>query len=538
MKLLNDAFIKEKYCIFIIILLKLLASCLSVINPLIIGVYIDILNTEKNRELVLVFCFCFGFITILMLILQYVANINVANLKLRLNNDIIVKTILHINKGNLRKVREYDSAYLAQRITQDSSQIVDFILNNMLSFGIQILILLICILIMVKIDWIFLIFVLCISLINLLIYLLSKKRIYNERLRVSNAQNQYFAGLNENISNIYFTKINYIFNKMKDRIINSFKNYYEVHKSFIKVQSAYHLIQSIPTNLIVFVLFFYGGMGIINNKISIGEFIILNSYSTMLLGNISYFVEFSNVYQNYIVSYNRLKELFNIPLDRMDNNKFDIQLNEDNFERISLSNISLSYDNKYILNNINMSFQKGYIYNIVGSNGCGKTTLLNLLLFVEENYSGEVFYNNINIRSANLALIRNELVSFVEQDPVILNDSLKSNIEVLCINNIHEYNAKLDKELFMIFNSLDNLEENKTLSKNVLSGGEQKKISIIRALSKDTPIIILDEPTNSLDMQSIILLKDYLKRIKSKKLIIMISHSEIFDDIVDCTYRI
>ena len=109
---------------------------------------------------------------------------------------------------------------------------------------------------MVKIDWIFLIFVLCISLINLLIYLLSKKRIYNERLRVSNAQNQYFAGLNENISNIYFTKINYIFNKMKDRIINSFKNYYEVHKSFIKVQSAYHLIQSIPTNLIVFVLFF------------------------------------------------------------------------------------------------------------------------------------------------------------------------------------------------------------------------------------------------------------------------------------------
>ena len=110
-----------------------------------------------------------------MLILQYVANINVANLKLRLNNDIIVKTILHINKGNLRKVREYDSAYLAQRITQDSSQIVDFILNNMLSFGIQILILLICILIMVKIDWIFLIFVLCISLINLLIYLLSKK---------------------------------------------------------------------------------------------------------------------------------------------------------------------------------------------------------------------------------------------------------------------------------------------------------------------------------------------------------------------------
>ena len=279
-------------------------------------------------------------------------------------------------------------------------------------------------------------------------------------------------------------------------------------------------------------------MGIINNKISIGEFIILNSYSTMLLGNISYFVEFSNVYQNYIVSYNRLKELFNIPLDRMDNNKFDIQLNEDNFERISLSNISLSYDNKYILNNINMSFQKGYIYNIVGSNGCGKTTLLNLLLFVEENYSGEVFYNNINIRSANLALIRNELVSFVEQDPVILNDSLKSNIEVLCINNIHEYNAKLDKELFMIFNSLDNLEENKTLSKNVLSGGEQKKISIIRALSKDTPIIILDEPTNSLDMQSIILLKDYLKRIKSKKLIIMISHSEIFDDIVDCTYRI
>ena len=53
MKLLNDAFIKEKYCIFIIILLKLLASCLSVINPLITGVYIDILNTEKNRELVL-----------------------------------------------------------------------------------------------------------------------------------------------------------------------------------------------------------------------------------------------------------------------------------------------------------------------------------------------------------------------------------------------------------------------------------------------------------------------------------------------------
>ena len=164
-------------------------------------------------------------------------------------------------------------------------------------------------------------------------------------------------------------------------------------------------------------------------------------------------------------------------------NNLGVEIEEIN--EITVSNLKFMYDDKVILKEINHKFEKNKSYAIVGTSGSGKTTLINLLLGKYNNYSGDIYYNNTDLKNISLDSLF-EIASFVEQNVFVFDDSI--------INNITMY-SNIDEELLKeainksgLAKLIDEKGPDYRCGENGcnLSGGEKQRISIARALDNET----------------------------------------------------
>ena len=199
-------------------------------------------------------------------------------------------------------------------------------------------------------------------------------------------------------------------------------------------------------------------------------------------------------------------------------------------ENINLKDVSFSYDNKKnILENINIEINKNQFFGVIGDSGSGKSTLINLILGLFEPNKGSVTYNQKIEIFKNLEIFEKK-ISYVPQNISILERSIKENIafgeksEDIDINKINKIikKTKLDGLISKMDNGLDSIINNDNLN---ISGGELQRIGLARALYFDTDLLVLDESTNSLDVNTE---KEILNMIYDnflgKKIIIFISH--------------
>lgn len=190
---------------------------------------------------------------------------------------------------------------------------------------------------------------------------------------------------------------------------------------------------------------------------------------------------------------------------------------------IELCNVSKIKNDKKILNEINLKLPSKGLVVIKGLNGAGKTTLVNLIGGLDVPNSGKILFNGIDISSLSsnkLSEYREKYISFIFQDNNLFeNMSVLDNINITNKSN----NIKSTLEEF----NLNYISNQKAKS---LSGGQQKKVAITRALSKNSTILICDEPTSSLDSESRINVLKKIKSISRNKLVLLISHEDIFID--------
>ena len=114
---------------------------------------------------------------------------------------------------------------------------------------------------------------------------------------------------------------------------------------------------------------------------------------------------------------------------------------KESINKIQLEKVSFKYSNKLILNQIDYCFKKGKKYILVGNSGCGKTTLLKLILMYFNNYEGEILYNNKNAKDIDPTSIFDQ-IAFISQETFIFNDTLKNNI---CL--FQDYDSKQINEI-------------------------------------------------------------------------------------------
>ena len=206
---------------------------------------------------------------------------------------------------------------------------------------------------------------------------------------------------------------------------------------------------------------------------------------------------------------------------------------------LKLNNLSKRYEKKSlkVLNNINFKFEAGKVYSIVGPSGSGKSTLLNLLSFIDIPSSGFIEFNKKKIdtnSSIENDYVRSKNIGIIYQDKNLLPDfTALENVLLpnLLISNNKSKSTELAKKLIKKFDLTSRLNH----YPSELSGGENQRIAIARALINEPNIILADEPTGSLDFDNAKQIFKILFNLKDKKrIIIFATHNRYFADMSDC----
>ena len=191
---------------------------------------------------------------------------------------------------------------------------------------------------------------------------------------------------------------------------------------------------------------------------------------------------------------------------------------------ITAKNIKKKYNNQEVLRGIDLKIDKNEFVVILGASGSGKSTLLNILSVLEKSDSGEVVYDNESISDYSekqLTKFRKDKIGFVFQQYYLLNNlTVEQNVKVGA-------NLVDNKEYVDIIKELG-LEDKLSKYPNELSGGEQQRVSIARALAKKPTVLFLDEPTGALDEEIGRKILEYLLKLKDKShfTMIMVTHNE------------
>ena len=196
---------------------------------------------------------------------------------------------------------------------------------------------------------------------------------------------------------------------------------------------------------------------------------------------------------------------------------------------IDAKNINVKFGKRQILKDLNLKVKKGEYISIIGKSGAGKSTLLNVISTLEKEYSGNVFYENKDIREYNdfeISNLRNKKIGFIFQNFNLLEDfTVIENIMLPArLTKIDEI-ALMEKALGLI-NKFE-LDLTKNQYPNELSGGEKQRVAIARALINKPEIIFADEPTGNLDSKMSIEISNILSKLNQEgQTIVMVTHNE------------
>lgn len=340
-------------------------------------------------------------------------------------------------------------------------------------------------------------------------YILLNKSLYMYLMCIFLASIQYIVDecYSSNIYNINVENTNKNENKQKD-MITDYINKIETYRSlglenklssrlkfldnelkYLKKKEANFyglnfLVMNTFNSAIVCIMIYFGKYLNINYK-NIYEFIV---YTSEIVNIIRELVIVKKDFIKNKLSLIKIKEIYETSNE---NNKWGNFIHKNNkcFPSIEFKNIDFSYseDNK-ILSNLNLYIRPFEIIGIKGQSGSGKSTLLKLLLGLIEQDKGEILVDNINIKDYDKEYFYNNMISYVGQEPHLIDGNIENNILIDT-----DYDVELYENVKMLVSDIKNNEN------TFLSGGQKQRVAICRAFMKKTKILLLDEPTSALD---------------------------------------
>lgn len=524
----NYVFTQKKYFVFVCFI-TVLQSVVSMCIPLTSRELLDNAFPNRNMQLfttmVIVMLSCYFMVAVLNVLKDYllahIAESISLKLRTQLNSKISVMKYSYFDKHNLSEVlskynKEVDTVKenCGYMLVKTLSNVVTFILASAM---------------IIILDW----RIMVVSMALLFLYILNN-RYWGKKVKAlaeksMECNEEAIGSLTENYRNVLITKLYSAYEYVNEKFHANYTKQYNTQMNLEVVYSVNINSGGLLIYLLADLIWLIGGFGIINGVLTIGTVTALINYQGMLISPMAFFSEFNNSYQGTVIA---LKRLYSVLCFEEENNEGTV-IRSNNIEKVDFHDVSFRYRKDVpVLDNVNIQLRKGTIVGFIGGSGCGKSSLVKMLLRLYAPYKGTISIDGEKIQDISINSLRNR-IAFVAQDSLFFRGSILENLKmgnVVDNTKLIEYSKLLD-----LYDEIVRLPKKWDTELNAgtsnLSGGQKKRLDVLRALMKESDIIIFDESTASIDIERRKRLFEILDKIKQEKIIIFITHN-----IEECVY--
>lgn len=515
---------KYKFRFYSAFVAALICSLMSMINPYLSGVIVDDVIMKNKSGILIYILGIMVFITVLKSVIRYTYQM--------VFEHVSQNVIFEIRQQMYEKLQELDVDYynrtrtgdIMARMTGDMDAIRHFIAWVMYNIFENVTMFVFAIGTMFVINAQFTIFMFLLTpLVAYCAYRMTVKCnpiFYDIRERFSKLNTVVQENISGNRVVKAFAKERYEISKFEERN----KEYMDSNMDLAKVIQKYMPMLNALSNMFSVIMILVGGILIVSEKLTMGELVIFNGLIWAINNPVNMVGWLINDVQRFLAASKKMRMLLG-EQTKVANPKNGIKPSKIKGE-IEFRNVNFEYGDEQVLKNVNFHVRPGQRVAIFGQTGSGKSTIINLIERFYDAQSGEVLIDGVDIKKYDLHALRRN-ISISMQDVFLFSNTIEDNIRygIPDIDNSKISWAAEMSDADNFINKLADSYETIVGERGVgLSGGQKQRITLARSIIKDPSILILDDTTSALDVETEAAIQKNLKSIYKGKTTFIIAH--------------
>ncbi|MBU5485212.1 ABC transporter ATP-binding protein/permease [Clostridium sp. MSJ-11] len=522
LKFLLEASGKEKFKLYVSALFSIISSLLGIVPYILMyNIVLELFNDAVNYQRIKSMAIIVGIIVVLRMVIFLLSGVFSHIAAYTILYELRMKAINHISKLNMGFFTGSTIGDIKKTINEDIEKLENFIAHQIPDLSAAVVTPIVIIFYLLYLNW-------KLALVLFIPIILG----FLTQIGMFKGMKEMTVHYHELVQRLNSTIIQYIngMNVMKafNLSAKSFKNYKDITEEYadywidltMKTAPLYGVFLVLIDSGLLFIIPI-GGIMFLNGSINASTYIIFLILSANFLTSFKQLLEFGGTFSMLLEGAGKVREI----LEKEPQVEGKRSLKKDTKGKIEFNKVTFKYDKEEVIKNLSLTIEPKSIVALVGPSGSGKTTLGQLVGRFWDVQEGSITIDDIDVRDIKMEELMDK-VSFVFQNVFMLQDSILENIKMgfnKTMDQVMEASKKAQIHDF-IMSLPDGYETSLGENGIKLSGGEKQRISIARAILKDSPIVVLDEVTSYSDIENESKIQEALRNLLKGKTAIIIAH--------------